>query len=228
MKSRFIPLRVLGERLVAAGMDQDDADLYVLQALKSGDLLATGVSNNTFDGRPLSAGQERESIRRVWWRFFTPLSYREAGTFTTVNSAAGYHLEPPPSETLEAMVKAKLIDRANDPITGKPHPRQWCCYRFIQVEAAAADYLVESCGPARQSQPARSRGRPPNAADQQIIDRIVSMYGAPQKQLDDIQLSAWINRHIAQIATEIDRDNNSDATRRRIKPKVLRALRDRR
>lgn len=229
MKSRFIPLCDLGERLVATGLDQDEADLYVLRALQRGALMARGVDDSHTEGfTNIGPRRDRETISQYWWRHFRPLSGREAGTFSTVRNAAGYNVEPPSPEALTVLAKAKLIDRTADPITGDRIRGQWRAYRWITVEAEGAEYLVESLSPAPQPKPARGRGRPPNPADQAIIDRIAAIYGPPQAQLDDAQLAAWINRHIEQMATEIDRKGNLEAAKRRIKPKVLQALQDRR
>lgn len=157
-RDAYIPLPQLGEGLVAAGMDPDEANALVLEALRSGQLLAEGCREHRFDDQPTRGPHgDREQIRRSWWRGFKADEFGRTSGFSATNHAAGYHLEAPSPELFDAMVKAGLTDRVNDPLTGARYRRTWTAYHAIRVESEVASQLIEAHKPASAPTPQRRR-----------------------------------------------------------------------
>lgn len=178
MKSRFIPLRVLGERLVAAGMDRDDVDAYVLEALRLDDLCATGRRSITVTQWPgeSETGDREEIAPHFWFMVRT----RDRSWLRVSRSYAAVFHENYPDDLRRLQREIVAIATGDRRISGVEPKIAYTSYRYITVEASAAHALVQSYVQAQQSQPARDRGRSPKTAipdeDQYLamIDDLVS------------------------------------------------------
>jgi len=204
-RDAYIPLPQLGEGLVAAGMNPDDANALVLDALRSGQLLAEGCREHRFDDQPARGPfGDQEQIRRSWWRGFKADEFGRAGAFSAMVHAVGYHIEEPSPELLEAMVKAGLIDRVNDPITGAAFRRQWTAYHAICVEPNAAAHLIRSFQKTDEGAPEPGISTPIKRGPQSKV--IVSEEGLYLAKMDAFIANGWPEqtaaRALAPIAIE--------------------------
>lgn len=180
-RDAYIPLPQLGEGLVAAGMDPDKANALVLDALRSGQLLAEGCREHRFDDQPTRGPLgDREQIRRSWWRGFKADEFGRTGGFSTANHAVGYHIEAPSPELLDAMVKAGITDRVNDPLTGARYRRTWTAYHAIRVESEVAYQLIEARKPASA---ATSQRRPAGREPRVSVHGLVEYMQAVEREL---------------------------------------------
>ncbi len=158
-RDAYIPLPQLGKGLVAAGMTPDDANVLVLDALRSGQLLAEGCREFRFDDQPAHAPfGDREQIRRAWWRGFKADEFGSTGAFSAMLHAVGYHIDPQSPDLLDALTKAGLPRR--DPLTGAQYRRSWTAFHSIRVESEVAAQMIEAHQPASPQKPQRGRAGP--------------------------------------------------------------------
>ncbi|MFC3309948.1 hypothetical protein [Blastomonas aquatica] len=198
MRDGFIPLRNLGESLSKAGIDQDQSDAFVLDALRRGALLATGCREYRFDDLRMSVPiGERESIRRSWWRGFRSFAYREAGAFSARNNVAGYYLDVASQELIEAMAEANLSDRINCPIAGAQFRRHWTAYHGVRVEALAADGLIQAIAPSIMPASTRGKRGPP---DKVTVTGLVAYIDAVVAEISICGKVTMACQHIAERA----------------------------